>query len=299
MEGRGIMISMTGYAYREKDEQNLSISVEIKSCNSRFLEIYVNLPPWLSMLEMKIREHIALCCGRGKIEVFVRIRERNVPVSICVNKEAAKAYYDSICSLAEDLGLDEKPGLSALLEMDSSLANNIFEIEKKHDDEHYWLAIEPLLQEAVQAFAQERAREGKHTEEDIFDNLQKLETSVKTISSFAPSIEKTIKENIKARFTEVLGNQIEENRILTETASLLVKYTISEEISRLSSHLGEFRAETARNQRPGKKLDFLCQEINREINTIGSKSAVFEVSSEVVQMKEALENIREQLRNVE
>jgi uncharacterized protein (TIGR00255 family) len=96
-----------------------------------------------------------------------------------------------------------------------------------------------------------------------------------------------------------MGNQIDENRILAETASLLVKYTISEEISRLSSHLGEFRMESSRNLRPGKKLDFLCQELNREINTIGSKSAVFEVSAEIVDMKEALEDIREQLRNVE
>ena len=288
------MISMTGYAYREKEDQNISLSVEIKGCNSRFLEIFINLPPWLSTLEMKIREQITSCCGRGKVEIFIRVRERNVPVSISVNTEAAKAYFIAINSLAGDLGINEKPGLAALLGMEG-----ILEIEKNRDDERYWQLIQPLLREAVQIFTLEREREGKHTENDILDNLQKLETSVKTVVSFAPSIEKSIKENIKTRFAEALGNQVDENRILAETASLLVKYTISEEISRLSSHLGEFRAETERNPRPGKKLDFLCQEINREINTIGSKSAVYEVSSEVVQMKEALENIREQLRNVE
>jgi uncharacterized protein (TIGR00255 family) len=175
----------------------------------------------------------------------------------------------------------------------------VLEIEKNRDDERYWREIEPLLREAAQAFALERAREGKHTEDDILANLAKIETSLKVVSSFTSVIEDTIKENIKTRFTELLGNKIDENRILAETAALLMKYTISEEISRLSSHLGEFRAETGRNPRPGKKLDFLCQELNREINTIGSKSAVFEVSGEVVRMKEALENIREQLRNVE
>jgi uncharacterized protein (TIGR00255 family) len=96
-----------------------------------------------------------------------------------------------------------------------------------------------------------------------------------------------------------LGDGVDENRILTETAALLVKYSIAEEISRLSSHLAEFRAEAKRNGSPGKKLDFLCQEINREINTIGSKTSNLEVSRAVVAMKDALENIREQLRNVE
>lgn len=288
------MISMTGCAYREKEDQNVSLSVEIKGCNSRFLEIFINLPPWLSTLETKIREQITSCCGRGKVEVFIRIRERNVPVSISVNTEAAKAYFNAINSLSGDLGIDEKPGLAALLGMEG-----ILEIEKNRDDERYWQIIQPLLLEVAQIFAREREREGKHTEDDILGNLQKLETSLKAVASFVPSIEKSIRENIKTRFAEVLGNQVDENRILAETASLLVKYTISEEISRLFSHLGEFRAETERNPRPGKKLDFLCQEINREVNTIGSKSAVFEVSSEVVKMKEALENIREQLRNVE
>ena len=288
------MISMTGYAYREKTEQDLSVSVEIRGCNSRYLEIYVNLPPWLNKIEMKIREYIASRCGRGKVEVFIRVREYNAPVNINVNNNAAKAYFDAINRLAQDLGMEEKCGLSMLLEMEG-----VLETEKVRDEEHYIQEIEPLLHETVQAFCLEREREGKHTGEDILSNLEKIEASLKTVVSFAPVIENSIKENIRARFAEVLGSQIDENRILAETASLLLKYTISEEISRLSSHLAEFRAEAEKNPRPGKKCDFLCQELNREINTIGSKSAVIEVSGEVVRMKEALENIREQLRNIE
>jgi uncharacterized protein (TIGR00255 family) len=285
---------MTGYAYREKAEQNLSVSVEIKSCNNRYLDIYVNLPSWLSALEMKIRNIIAPVCGRGKVEVFIRVREFNVPVKIIVNKNAAKAYYDAINVLAGDLGIEEKPGLEILLGLDG-----VLETEKNRDDERHWKEIEPILQEAVKALCADREREGKNTERDILANLEKIETSLKTVSSFASVIEQNIKENIKTRFAELLGNQIDENRVLAETASLLLKYTIAEEIARLNSHLSEFRAETEKNPRPGKKLDFLCQELNREINTIGSKSAVVEVSREVVKMKETLENIREQLRNVE
>ena len=288
------MISMTGYAYREKTGQDLSVSAEIKGYNNRYLEIYVNLPPWLSTLEMKVREQIASHCGRGKVEVFIRVHEINAPVSVSVNKNAAKAYFNAINDLAKELGLKEKCDLGALLNMEG-----VLEIEKNRDEERYLNQIEPLLCETIDAFCLEREREGKHTQDDILSNLEKIEASLKTTASFAPVIENNIKENIRSRFAEMLGSQIDENRILAETASLLVKYTISEEISRLSSHLGEFRAESEKNSRPGKKCDFLCQEINREINTIGSKSAIIEVTGEVVKMKEALENIREQLRNIE
>jgi len=288
------MVSMTGYAYREKTAQDLSVSVEIKGCNNRYLEIYINLPPWLSMLEGKVKEMISSCCGRGKVETFIRVREHNTPVNVNINKNAAKAYYNAINEMAKELGIKEKANIQTLLQLDS-----VMEIEKNRDDERYWNVIQPLLDEAVKDFCKDREREGKHTKDDVLSNLDLIDVSLKKVSGFAPVIEQTLKDNIKTRFAELLGNQIDENKVLAETASLLLKYTISEEISRLGSHIAEFKKESEENPRPGKKLDFLCQEINREINTIGSKSAIIEVSSEVVRMKETLENIREQLRNVE
>ena len=288
------MVSMTGYAYCEKTGQDFSVSLELKGYNNRYLEININLPPWLSVFESKIREKISSCCGRGKVDVYIRVREYNVPVNITVNKNAARSYFNAMNEVAKELGIKEKPGLKELLQMES-----VLEIEKDRDSDHYWQDVQPLLDEAVQVFCREREREGKHTENDIISNLEKIEKSLAIINTFIPTIEQTLKDNIKTRFAELLGNQIDENRILAETASLLLKYTISEEISRLLSHLSEFRKETENNPRPGKKLDFLCQEINREINTIGSKSAIIEVNSEVVKMKEMLENIREQLRNIE
>ena len=288
------MISMTGYAFAEKTGQNISASVEIKGYNNRYLDICVNLPPWLSTLESRIREKITSACGRGKVEVNIRARESNAPVNISVNSNAARAYYDAINSIAKELNIDAKPALAALLELDG-----VLDVEKLHDNELFWREIEPLLLETVAAFTVEREREGKHTQEDIIENLDRLESSYKSILSLVPAAERGIKENIKSRFVEVLGGQVDENRILAETASLLLKCAISEELSRLNSHFSEFRAETEKNRRPAKKLDFLCQEINREINTIGSKSAMIEITSAVVKMKEALENIREQLRNVE
>jgi uncharacterized protein (TIGR00255 family) len=156
-----------------------------------------------------------------------------------------------------------------------------------------------MLQTAADQFEAERIREGNHTEAAILSYVAVLEAMTEGISNHVPAMETAFQENLRSRFTGLLGDGVDENRILTETAALLVKYTIAEEISRLQAHLAEFRAEVRRNGSPGKKLDFLCQEINREINTIGSKTPNLEVSRAVVDMKDALENIREQLRNVE
>jgi uncharacterized protein (TIGR00255 family) len=288
------MTSMTGFACKEWANENISISVQIKGYNNRFLEIYVNTPHWLPQLEQKVRDIISGVCGRGKVEAAIRVKETNAPLNVCVNENAANAYMRAISGLASNLGINEKLSITALINMEG-----VLDIEKSHDDARYWSLIEPVLREAAGVFQAERIREGKHTEEDILNSISRIEASLQTVTAHLPALESSIKENIKARFKEIAGGDIDENRVLAETAILLMKYTVSEEISRLSSHLGEFRAETAKNDRPGKKLDFLCQEINREINTIGSKSAIVEVSMAVVGMKEALENVREQLRNVE
>ncbi|MDR2257705.1 MAG: YicC family protein [Treponema sp.] len=288
------MKSMTGYAYREITGEDLTLAVEIKGYNSRFLELSVNLPPWLSGLEPRIRDFLGARINRGKIETSVRLREHNAKISVSVNTEAALAYQKAVSLLEGSLKTGEKPGLSLILGMEG-----VLEIEKNRDDDRYWKQIAPVLKNAAEDFEAERLREGRHTEADILSHIGVIESAVQTVAAQAPALEVSIKENLRSRFAEVLGNQIDENRVLAETAVLLVKYTISEEISRLSSHLAEFRAETRRNPSPGKKLDFLCQEINREINTIGSKTTVLEVSRAVVEMKDALENVREQLRNIE
>jgi uncharacterized protein (TIGR00255 family) len=288
------MISMTGFAYREWSGENISLSVEIKGCNNRFLELQAYLPPWLSYMEPKVRDIIGGICGRGKVEITIRVKEINAPLNVTVNTNAARAYMEALSALAADLGIDASLSVPMLMGMEG-----VLDIEKKHDEQRYWNVIEPVLKETALLFQAERIREGKHTEEDILNSISVIESSLQTVTSHIGELENFIKENIMARFKELSGDAIDENRILAETAVLLMKYTISEEVSRLSSHLSEFRAEAARNERPGKKLDFLCQEINREINTIGSKSAILEVNRAVVEMKESLENIREQLRNVE
>lgn len=288
------MKSMTGYGYKEWQDDSLFLSAEIKGYNNRFLETFVNLPPFLASIESKIKELVTASCRRGKVEINIRLKELNSDMEVSINLGAAKAYYEAMKTLSEALKLKDKPDLQNLLSLDG-----VLQIDKKRDNQKYWLALEPLLKEALDQFNAERQREGNHTRDDILHHLNIIEKSLEIIQSRAPQLEKDISENLRTKIGEYLADNVDENRILQETAILLMKYTISEELSRLDAHLKEFRGELERNPAPGKKLDFLSQEINREINTIGSKSPVLEVNREVVSMKDALENIREQLRNVE
>jgi uncharacterized protein (TIGR00255 family) len=288
------MKSMTGYGSGDFQNDHVSLSVEIKGYNNRYLDISVNLPPFLSAMENRIREYLAGRFSRGKIEASLRFREQNAALTVQVNREAVRAYREAIAALAGEMGLDEKPSLSLLLSLEG-----VLDAEKTRDNEQYWPLIEKALAGASDQFEKERVREGKHTEADILSHLLKIETLADAVAVHIPQMEAEFQENLRSRFRELLGDQIDENRVLAETAVLLVKNTISEELSRIKAHLAEFRAETGRNPGPGKKLDFLCQEINREINTIGSKTPNLDASRAVVDMKDALENIREQLRNVE
>jgi uncharacterized protein (TIGR00255 family) len=291
------MKSMTGYGWAEEINEKRTVSVEIKGYNNRFLDITVNAPSFLSPLEPKIRDYAAGKCRRGTVEVSLRYREYGVSVSVTANREAARAYYDAACSVASDLRLTEKPSLADILNREG-----VLDAEKSRADEKVWDFLRPVLEKAFAAFDAERGREGAHTREDISAHLEAMEKSLAVIESFSALLDEKLKENLKSRFAELLGDAtgaMDENRILAETAALLVKYTIAEEISRLKAHLPEFRSVLESGGASGKKLDFLCQEINREVNTIGSKAVLIEVSREVVNMKDSLENIREQLRNLE
>jgi uncharacterized protein (TIGR00255 family) len=288
------MRSMTAYAFRERRGEGFSLSLELKGYNSRFLEIFLYLPPALSAFEGELRDYLGSRFSRGKVELSARLREEGGGLAVSLNRGALRAYAGAFREAAEFLGSGEKPSPSWLLGMEG-----VLELERDREGEPFGEALRALLREAADQFEGERLREGKHTGENILSELSLLEAALGTVSALAPELERAIQENLRARFAALLGDRIDEDRVLAETAALLIKYSVAEELSRLSAHLAEFRAEMERNPAPGKKLDFLSQEINREINTIGSKSPRLEVSRAVVEMKNALENIREQLRNVE
>ncbi|MDR2865008.1 MAG: YicC family protein [Spirochaetaceae bacterium] len=295
---------MTGYARIEENYENMSAAFEIKGYNNRYLEIVLTLPNQFSKFDAEMRRIVAGSCGRGKVEINMRVKDANNNLSVLVNENVLFAYINSYINAGEKISgkvretglqLDNKLSIDHLLSLEG-----VLEIEHKApaEDEN-WKVLKPLFLKALERFNAEREREGAYTEVDILSYIEVLETSVKQIALYVPRIESAIQAHIKARFDELKVDGFDENRMLAETAILLMKYTIAEELARLDSHLAEFRSEVKRNGSPGKKLDFLSQEISREINTIGSKNTLLEVSKLVVVMKESLENIREQLRNVE
>ena len=289
------MRSMTGYAYKEKIDDNVTVSVEIKSWNSRFLDLSVNIPSFLGRLENRIREKCSSSIFRGKVELNIRIREKNNAVTVEADENAAKQYLAAIQNVAESCGFDSKNiPLGLIISQEGVLT-----VQKDTDPERYWGIIEPILSEALDDFTADRDREGANLKKDLLEKLSKIEESEKLFKEWIPQMESLFRENILKRFNEVLGDKVDEQRVMTETAALLVKYTINEEVVRLQSHIDALKSEMENNPAPGRKIDFICQELNREINTIGSKNQFVEVGRAVIAAKDALENIREQARNVE
>ena len=285
---------MTGYSYVETSTETSTVSVEIKSVNSRFLDLTINLPPYLNQLESSFRAIISEKVVRGKIDVYIRVKETESDIEIAADTNAAKAYLDAIKKIADATGYSSDIPLSLIISQPGVLNTN-----QNYDVEKYGQMISPVLKEALDKFCADRKREGENLKKDLLSKLSKLEECAAFFKEWQPKMESNFKEQITAKFKELLADQVDENRIMTETAAMLVKYTINEEIVRLHSHLAAMKTEIENNPAPGKKLDFLCQEANREINTIGSKNQFAEVGAMVIASKDSLENIREQAKNVE
>lgn len=289
------MTSMTGYAYEEVSYENAVVSVEIKSVNSRFLDLSINIPPFLNPLESYYRQKVSEKIVRGKVDVNIRIKELESETEVVADSNAAKAFQNAISQIAVACGYNQKEIPLSLIISQPGVLN----VNKTYNLEKYKELIEPIFNSALEKFIQDRTREGENLKIDLLKKLSILDECAAFFKEWQPKMESLFKETIVKKFNELLGEKADENRIMTETAALLVKYTINEEIVRLLSHLKAMRNEINTNPTPGKKLDFISQEANREINTIGSKNQFSEVGAMVVKAKDALENIREQSKNVE
>lgn len=289
------MTSMTGYAFTEKTAEKAQISVEIKSVNSRFLDLTINLPPFLNPLESFFRGLISDVVVRGKVDVYIKVKELQSSQVVTADVEAAKSYLDAVKQVAGVCGYGDgaRPPLDFILSQPG-----VLNITSSYDVELYKNLIEPVFRESLEKFVADTEREGKNLFDDLMQKLSKLDECAEVFAKWQPEMENHFKELITAKFNEIVKDAADENRIMTEVAAMVVKYTINEEIVRLKSHLKAMRDEMMSNPNPGKKLDFLCQEINREINTIGSKNQSAEVGAVVITAKDAIENIREQAKNV-
>jgi len=288
------MKSMTGFAYREHRDKKHKITITMKSYNNRFLDILIYLPSFLNPLEQKIREFLSKRILRGRVELYVKAVELGQVTEIAVDPYYVESYVQALRQLAEAAGIREKIRLSHLLRIEGMLKP-----EQSLDLDEYWLDFEPVLDSVFEEFDKLRQREGRATEKDIIGLLNRIGTEISGIEAVAPQLEEKIKNDLRSRFEDLLANRIDENRILAETAVLLMKSDIHEELVRTRSHLESFKKILQERGSLGKKLDFICQELNREFNTIGAKNLLSEVDSSIVVLKDTLEKIREQLRNVE
>jgi uncharacterized protein (TIGR00255 family) len=228
------------------------------------------------------------------VEVYFKLQELEEDIHVFLDHKAASNYVDVLRTMSKLQGVFGRPRISHLLRLEG-----VIKTEKRVDIDSLKKNVEILLAESIADFDQSRIREGGKTQQDILHNLQIMEQSLGIVREKASELEDYIKNNLKERFHQLLGEGADETRIYSEIAIQLVKYSISEELQRMEAHSEQFRSIVKMEGAVGKKLDFLCQELNREVNTIGSKSFIIEINQAVIEIKDAIEKIREQVRNVE
>ena len=291
------MLSMTGYGKGEYIQGGLEMTVEIKTVNNRYLDVSVKAPRIFAAYEDVIRTTVRKKLTRGHADVFVSVKDkRERPTALSVDLALAKAYISAAKALkAENPDLPDDITLSSVLRYP--------EVLKQEDvqslDEELTKGLEIALNAALDKLNEMRAVEGQKLKEDMLARVATIENLVSEIAGRAPLIAKEYREKLTARVKEYLeGAQIEESRLLTEVAVFTDKSNIDEELTRLRSHIEQFRS-IAEEGIVGRKLDFLVQEFNREANTTCSKSNDVTITRAGLALKNEIEKIREQVQNLE
>ncbi len=289
------MKSMTGYGCAETLNSDMQMQVEIKSVNNRYLDIVHNMPYYLSAYEIDVDNKIKEVASRGRVEIAVRVRMLKNDVKVVVDDNVINQYMVAFDKINEISKLKITPQLNDFLNIEGALIS-----VKDNDTKKFEKPLFELLDKALVQFKESKEREGSSTLLDLKSSKKKMQECLNIINSRADEIESIVKSNLTTRLNDMLEDQnYDENRILQEVAIMLVKLSINEEVQRLAVHFEEFDRLLESKTPIGKRIDFLCQEINREINTIGSKSQIADINLQVVKMKDNLENIREQVRNIE
>ena len=289
--------SMTGYGRGEIIVDNYKLVIEAKSVNNRFLEVVVRLPRQLYSLENEIKKRVQAVFARGKIDVFIsfdQVFNKRPPISI--DKDLAIAYYNLLSGLSEELDLSDRIDAATLAKFPGVVSQ-----EKEEDVlEVLGAHVFPALEEALRGLLEMRIAEGAELLTDFRQRLARIDSLRESVSVFAPQIAAEYRDKLRIRIAALLeGQEVDEARITNEAAFFADKADICEELTRLSSHLSQFTAALESDEPVGRKLDFIVQEINREVNTVGSKANSLEITALVIDAKSELEKIREQVQNIE
>lgn len=288
------MKSMTGYAFVEDTIENSFVSVEIKSYNSKYLELDVALPNFLSSFEPFIHSFIAKKKVRAKMGIIIKAFHSSKEAQISINREIASSYINELKEVSLELDIPFSANIDLILKQ-----SGILKYEIKTDRQAWERRLTVMLNRCFHFYDQVRLAEGEALLKDIESQATLIEEELGKIEQFASKMDECFKETVKARFLEVVGDDYDECRVMQEVAALLVRFTINEEVVRLKSHLTLLRKELEKDGAVGKRLDFISQEIMREINTIGAKNQLNEITPSVIMIKSCVENIREQVKNVE
>jgi len=287
--------SMTAYAKSEKTQEKLTVQIEIRSYNSRYLDIALRVPHGYLALEEKIKTIIAGKVSRGRIEVNLQVRDDSNAFEIDTPK--ARAYYDSLVQLKDKFNINSEISMDLLV----SGGGIIKPVEMGFDMEARWPVFKDCMNEAITNLIAMRKEEGNFLEADISDRLNGIEECIDQIQKESSDLLSHYQQRLKDRIAALTKGiiEIDPDRVAQEAAFLADRSDISEEIVRAASHIKQFRTIIYSPESAGRKLNFLVQELNREFNTMGSKTNNTDVSHIIVEVKSDLEKIREQLQNVE
>ena len=288
--------SMTGYGKGNISENLRNYQVEIKSVNHRYLDISVKMPRVLSYLEEDVKKVISSKVKRGKIDVFVTFENSSTEgKEIKINNEIAKMYINQLKQLAEEENI-----LANIEVTEISKYPDVLSVQNTQDDEQIKKELIEATTIATDKLVQMRQVEGSKMAEDLLKRIEKINQKIEKISELSTGLIEEYVVKFENRIKEILKNQeIDESRLAQEVVIYADKCSIEEEVTRLKSHISQFKELINSDDAVGKKLDFIIQEMNRETNTIGSKANNLEITNGVIDIKTEIENIREQVQNIE
>ncbi len=288
--------SMTGYGKGEASYGGGSISVEIRSVNHRYGEIFVKLPRNLIAFENDVRKIVSERLKRGKIEVFVQHEQAAGGISLAVNTPLARAYFDAYNSLKNELGLPDDVTLSLIASQKDVLSSE----ENRGVDESLGDALLAAARAGVESLEAMREKEGAALLDDLRKRMETVAGLVREVGRRAPAVVSDFAVKLKERLAQLVADSsVGDERLAQEVAIMADRCDITEELVRLDSHLKQFDAALALGEPVGRKLDFLLQEMGREVNTLGAKANDAEIAYRVVDLKTEIEKIREQVQNIE
>lgn len=291
------MRSMTGYGRASLEKENRNYQIEMKSVNHKYSDITIKLPKTLTYLEDKMKKQIGASISRGKVDVFVSFENNSGEgKDIIVNHKMVKKYMDAFYTLAEENQLALSIPVTEVIKLPEVLSVQTIETKEDVIEQE----VMACLQEAIQHFVEMREVEGNKIKEDLLDRVEQVEKEILKFSEYSAGLVEEYVVKLRQRVKDMLqSDEIEESRIAQEAVIFADRTSIEEEVTRLKSHVMQMKNLLEEKKPVGKKMDFLMQEMNREVNTIGSKSANLDITNLVIDLKTMLEDIREQIQNIE